>query len=98
MRKALRMSSYTVVVKYHNRKMLATIDLNSLINVLMQSYGDGTTIRFEPMNASEREQTLEDVGGIAGVRERFWILEDCGEGRLRRQPKLEETVVSKGVK
>ena len=87
-----------VVVKYHNRRMLLTLDLNALVEVIMATYGDGTSIEFMPMTDDERDETLESPNLVNAVRERFWILEVNSDLTTKRRMELEVAAVESGVK
>lgn len=86
------------IVKYHNRKMLLTLDLNALVEVITQADGDETTIHILPMARQERAETLGDVGLVNTVRERFWILESGPDESLQRRTDLESQIVATGKK
>lgn len=86
------------ILKYHNRKMLLTLDLNALVEVITQADGDETTIHILPMTHEERADALDDIGLVDAVRERFWILESGPDESLQRRTDLESQIVGTGQK
>ena len=46
-----------IVVKYHNARMLFTLDLNALVRVLLRETGSPLEIRFQEMSDDERRQS-----------------------------------------
>lgn len=88
----------SIVVKYHNQRMLLTLDLNALVEVIMRKYGDETVIEFAPMTAQERAETMDDSSVMNAVRERFWIFEVGADQALQRMSELETAAVATGVK
>lgn len=92
------MDTNSVLIKYHNRKMLMTLDLNMLVNVLMDAFGDTFVLEFKEMDESEKVRTSENVKGIQAVTERFWVLEDIGNQEYRRRLDLEEKTIREGMK
>jgi hypothetical protein len=89
-----------VVVKYHNRRMLLTVDLETLFTTLFDAFGEDVSVRFVPMNESERRESSEIVDfEIIAVRERFQIFEASpGEHGMRRRQDLEQTATGRGQK
>lgn len=87
----------TALVKYHNRRMLFTLDMSILVKVLLDECGPSVTIQLEEMTSEERAETLEEVNGLHAVRERFWLFIHVSEDWIRR-PDLERVVVDRGQK
>jgi hypothetical protein len=87
-----------MVVKYHNRRMLLTVDTNALFVALFDAYGDDVAVEFVPMNQMERQESTEEVKGIRLVRDRIRVFEVSDSDGIRRRPDIEQTAVSRGVK
>lgn len=87
-----------ILIKYHNRRMLLTIDLQSLFTTLFDAFGDEVEVRFLAMTESERLDSAEIVDGIPAIRERFWIIEMETKDLPRRRNDLEQRCVSRGRK
>lgn len=87
-----------ITVKYHSAKMLMTIDLNMLFQVLLDIYGSYLIIKFELMNKSEQIHATETVDGLVAVKERFWILEGGETENLNRRKDLEKKIIMAGAK
>lgn len=88
-----------IVVKYHNPRMLLTVDLESLFMTLFDAYGDGVKIEFSEMDEREKGESSEIVeGGIRAVRERFQIIEKMVQSEARRRKDLEQLAIAVGRK
>lgn len=92
-----RVSQPKVVIRYHSERMLATLDLTTLVSILIEEYGAPLELRFEPMDTAETDVVTEDMGGITAVRQRFWILEGDACTSARRRD-LEKRAVHEGQK
>lgn len=86
-----------ITVKYHNRRMLLTVDLDCLFRVLEEAFGQEVSVSLEPMSDTEQKMTTRDDGQILAVLERFWVLEQKGGAYLRR-PDLETKIQREGRK
>ena len=88
-----------IAVVFHSEKMLQTLDLNMLVQVLMGVYGRELTLLFRTMSKSEREAAEELVDGIVtAVRTRFMLKELQPDGEGVRREDLERRVVHEGRK
>jgi hypothetical protein len=87
-----------IVVKYHNRRMLLTVDTNALFAALFDAYDGDVTVEFVPMNEMERHESTEEVKGLRLVRERFQVFEGSGVSVMKRRPDIEQAAITKGVK
>ena len=87
-----------IVVKYHNHKMLMTLDLNTLVDVLLKTFGEQLVLRFKPMSDEERGNSSDRARSITAVRERFWILEETDAGDRHRRKDIEDKIVREGRK
>ncbi len=87
-----------ILIKFHNFKMLMTLDLNTLVAVLLDNYGENIVIEFQVMTIQEQSDTVEIVDEINLVLERFWVFECFDTGRKQRRKDLEEQIIQKGVK
>jgi hypothetical protein len=92
------MSGSRIVVKYHNRRMLLTVDLNALLGTLFDAYGDGVTVEFAEMSERERAESIDQVEGVRAVRDRFRIFEAGPPSGVRRWEDLEQAAVADGRK
>lgn len=92
------MSGSRIVVKYHNRRMLLTVDLNALFDTLFDAYDDGVIVEFAEMDEREKAESTEAVEGLRAVRERFHILETGLPTGVRRRKDLEQAAVAVGRK
>ncbi len=91
------MKKLEIVVVFHSEKMLQTLDLNLLIQVLMTVYGHDLTLRFRPMSKCERESAEELADGIVTtVRRRFLLKELQPDGQEVRREDLERRMVPEG--
>lgn len=93
------MSDSRIVVKYHNRRMLLTVDLNVLLDTLFDAYGDGVIVEFAGMDEREKAESSDAVEGLRAVRDRFRIYE-AGPPPFgaRRREDLEQAAVAGGRK
>ncbi len=92
------MSLAHIVVKYHNRRMLLTVDANALFAALFDAYGDEVAVEFKPMNEMERRESTDETKGLRLVRDRFRVFEVSDSDVITRRPDIEQTAVSRGVK
>jgi hypothetical protein len=92
------MSANHLVVKYHNRRMLMTVDLGALFATLFDAYGDGAIIEFAPMDERERDESVEVVDSIPLVQERFRVIETGPRSGPRRRRDLELSAIAIGQK
>ena len=47
------MSHQDVLLIYHSKKMLLTLDLNTVVEILLAEFGDALNLAFRPMNPEE---------------------------------------------
>lgn len=95
------MSSNRFVVKYFDRKMLMTLDLNQLVHELLDTHGDQVSVEFVPMDAAEQKRCSsrnEDLAGLIAVEKRFWLHELDESNQPVRRPDLEARIVDLGQK
>jgi hypothetical protein len=92
------MSGSRIVVKYHNRRMLLTVDLNALLDTLFDAYGDGVIVEFAEMNEREKAESIDAVEGLRAVRDRFRIYDVGSPSGARRREDLEQAAVAGGRK
>lgn len=87
------MNAPIISVKYFHKKSFKTVDMNSLINMLMDNYGENICITISPMTEFEREKSSEVVeGGIIAITNRVMIFEKKENGNLVRQKQMENQV------
>lgn len=92
--------SERIVIKYHNQRMLLTIDFNMLVSVLLREFGPELRLELEAMTDEERADTANEVAevpGLLAVRERFHLFAGEAAAEVRRQD-LEREIVAKGQK
>lgn len=82
-----------MIIKYYNLKILLTIDLNKLIEMIIHEYGDSIQLELQVMTKSEKEQVSTMESGILRIIERFWIIEND-----QRRKDLEESIIDEGRK
>ena len=87
-----------LVIRYHNIKMLLTLDLNTLIRILLEEFGSTLELRFEEMSEVERVQSTKIVEGLHAVQERFYLFWVDPDGKLQRREDLEQKTVHEGRK
>lgn len=87
----------TALVKYHNHRMLFTLDLSMLISVVLEECGPSATIQFEEMTEPERADTVEATDGLEAVTERFRLFVRVSGDWVRRED-LEKSIVERGQK
>jgi hypothetical protein len=92
------MTENRIVVKYHNRRMLLTVDLNALFDTLFDAYVDDLIVEFVEMNDQEKAASTDEVEGLRAVRERFHLLETGLPTGVRRRKDLEKAAVAVGRK
>lgn len=92
------MDGTRIVVKYHNPRMLLTVELNALFATLFKAYGDGVSVEFAEMDERGKAESTEAVDGLRAVRERFQIFETGLPAGTRRRKDLEEATVAVGIK
>ena len=90
------MNDSRIVVKYHSRRMLSTVDLNALFDTLFGAYGDDLIVEFAEMDDPERSEATDMVEGLRVVRERFRIFEVASPAGALRREDLEHAAVACG--
>ncbi|MCA9030656.1 MAG: hypothetical protein KDA69_15340 [Planctomycetaceae bacterium] len=87
-----------IIIRYYNRRMLLTVDVNALLQTVFDACGDRVGIEFAEMDETEQEGVVELIDGMRAIRNRFYILEMTpGEDILRRED-LEKLSVAVGRK
>ena len=95
------MSDAQFVVKYYNRKILMTLDLNQLVHELLEVRGNRVSVEFMPMTADEQEECstrMDEIAGLIAVDTRFWLFEIGDANQPIRRPDLETRIVDLGRK
>ena len=92
------MKEAMIVVVFHSERMLLTLDLNTLVQVLMEIYGRELTLRFRAMSDSEKEAAEEQTEILPAVRTRFLLKEPGPDGEEVRREDLERRIVREGRK
>jgi len=92
------MSENTVLLLYHSRKMLLTLDLNAAIEVLLDEFGTCPVLKLRPMSEDERRSAEDHSGPIPLVTERFHLLALSAQVGATRRLDLEEKIVHLGRK
>jgi hypothetical protein len=92
------MTANRLVVKYHNRRMLLTVDINALFTSLFRVYDDEIRVEFVPMNETEQNETTDAVVGMRVVRDRFQMFEVSEGGEMRRRADIEQAAIASGAK
>jgi len=99
-----------VVVRYYDRRMFASCDLNAVVSTIFGEYDPDVRIEFVAMNDAERVDAsgsiVKTVVGSTGdvdtgmrvVNDIFRLYEVGPDGGLRRLPNLERLVISKSRK
>lgn len=87
-----------VVVKYHNRRMLLTVDIHTLLRTVFDAFGDEVTVAFVAMTEAERRESLDESGEIPLVRDRFQVFEVRAPAEARRRPDIERAAIAAGAK
>ena len=78
--------------------MLQTLDLNTLVRILMEMYGRELRLRFRKMNQEERDAAEEPMEIVTAVRTRFLLIELWSDGSEVRREDLEERIIHEGQK
>ncbi len=86
-----------IVIKYFNLKMLLTLDVNKMVEVLINEYGSDLTVEFKHMSNQEQAQSSKVIHTFTAVRERFQVFENK-DSELIRKPDLEHKIVKEGIK
>ena len=89
--------SNKLIIKYHNVKMLLTLDMNTFFQIIEENFGSSFELKFEEMNEKEKESTTSLTDGLRKVNERFWIFSLDKEKEYRRKD-LETEIISRGHK
>lgn len=87
-----------IVMVFHSNKMLLTLDLDTLIRVLLEAFGSRLAVQFRPMTDAEREAAEDRTGVVTAVHTRFLLKELRPDGLEVRREDLEERVVREGRK
>ena len=82
--------SQQVRILYYSQRLLEAIDLNHLVSILLQEYGERVNVEFAPMSAAEKASLKRFVPPVNLVERRIFIVEDGGEPRRRRD--LEDVI------
>jgi hypothetical protein len=92
------MSEPNFLVLFHSVRMLLTLDLNEMIQVLMEAFGTNIAVTFRPMSEAERVSAEYECQGITMVRSRFILKQIRDDGSEVRLAELEERIVDQGRK
>lgn len=87
-----------LLVVFHSVRMLLTLDLNTMLSILIEVFGTNVVMEFRPMSESERASAEYESDGITAVRTRFIMKEVRGDGSELRLAELEERIVREGRK
>jgi len=86
------------LIIYHNLKMLLTLDLNKLIEIIIDQYGENVLIEFVSMTQNEKEKSSKVDAGILKIVERFKLYESDDAGNKIRRKDIEEKAIREGLK
>ncbi|NTX03323.1 hypothetical protein [Myxococcus sp. CA040A] len=75
-----------------------TVDLNTLMEVLLEQFGPRVTLEVQPMTESEKALAEENLGIVTAVRSRFILTEVRSDQESIRHKDLEERIIQKGRK
>lgn len=92
------MEQNRIVIKYYDRRMLLTVDIHTLLNVVFDNYGDSVKIELVEMDDQEKDTSVETIEGIRAIRERFQILEIKSPDGVQRRKDLENLAIAIGTK
>jgi len=92
------MKEVKLILKYHNLKMLLTIDINKLTEILIDYFGKNININFIEMNDEEKKESTEMCSFILTVRERIWLFEINENKDIIRRNDLELRIIDEGRK
>ena len=92
------MSQPRIILRFHSRKMLQTLDLGTLFDILLQEYGEPLQLQLVGMTARERTDAEDRTGPVTLVPTRFTLWEQGDEGGLVRRKDLENRIVREGRK
>jgi hypothetical protein len=87
-----------IIVKYYSKKMLLTIDLSNLVEVLISVFGESIQLDLLVMNEEERLQCSSSEEGIIRVNDRIQVFEVQQDGSTNRREDLEQRIVNEGQK
>jgi len=85
-----------IVVKYHSEKMLLTVDLNKMFELIFNLL-ETKEVFFKPMTEEEKIESEERVEDLIIVRKRFLIYEHSDQ-EIKSCELLEKQIVDEGVK
>lgn len=75
--------SQQVRVLYYSQRLLQALDLNHLVSILLEEYGERVSVEFAPMSAAERASLERFEPPVTLVERRIFIVEDGGEPKRR---------------
>jgi hypothetical protein len=88
-----------ILIKYYDPRILTkNVNLNELIGLIMQHFGDNVLIEFQIMSFEEKAHVVKTVMGIDLIQQRFWIFELLEDGSPTRRTDLEEKIPPAYVK
>lgn len=87
-----------LVIEYFNVKMLLTLDLNTMMNILIEEFGGHFTIEYCEMKKQSRVKSSRNKEGITFVDERFFLFELEKTGNKKRRSDLEQRIINEGQK
>ena len=79
------MSKAEPAIYYHSKKMLLTLDLGTMIELLLEEYGEQLKVSFLPMTDEERASAEDSSGPVTMVPRRFFLRERYSDGSVRRR-------------
>ena len=92
------MTRKKVELVFHSSKMLLTLDLQKVFEILVEEYGEELTLSVMPMTAAERAASEDSSGPVTLVPTRF-ILREVHDGkRIVRRVDIEERMIHEGRK
>ncbi len=87
-----------IILVFHSTRMLLTLDLNTMVRLLLETFGQEIILQLRPMTDVEREAAEERNEVITFVRTRFLIKELREDGTEVRHEDLEGRMVHEGRK
>ena len=91
------MAGSEVVVKYYSQRMLETVDVQVLIRVILDSFGQESAITFSPTDENEKGRSSQMIGEILAIEDRFLVLE-VKDGHSTRHREIEDMAIHLGQK
>lgn len=93
------MAEPTIVIRYYSRKMLLTLDLNTLMEVILRGSPESDpTVCFEPMNDVERSASTARGPIFDSVSNRILVFRKLSSGEMVSVLDVEATAIREGQK